>query len=118
MAPVESDYVPASIVPVKNLRAVDKALELPLVNSAYSEVTRIASPLTPYVESTLTKMTPMVEAGYQTRHSQRYGANDQSRECPPTVCSPLEGSRYPSSRGWLQQAAIRRERLQGLQQMK
>ena len=70
MAPVESDYVPASIVPVKNLRAVDKALELPLVNSAYSEVTRIASPLTPYVESTLTKMTPMVEAGYQTLKTQ------------------------------------------------
>ena len=70
MAPVESDYVPASIVPVKNLKVVDKALELPLVNSAYSEVTRIASPITPYVESTLTKVTPMMEAGYQTIKTQ------------------------------------------------
>ena len=70
MAPVEVDYVPASIVPVKNLRSVNKALELPLVNSAYSEVTRIASPISPYVETTLTKVSPMVEAGYQTIKSQ------------------------------------------------
>merc|ERR1712157_357411 len=45
-------------------------MELPLVNSAYSEVTRIASPITPYVETTLTKVSPMVEAGYQTIKSQ------------------------------------------------
>ena len=70
MAPVEVDYVPASIVPVKNLKVVDKAMELPLVNSAYSEVTRIASPITPYVETTLTKVSPMLEAGYQTIKSQ------------------------------------------------
>ena len=70
MAPVEVDYVPASVVPVKNLRSVNKALELPLVNSAYSEVTRIASPISPYVETTLTKVSPMVEAGYQTIKSQ------------------------------------------------
>merc|ERR1711981_1364484 len=53
-----------------NLKSVDKAMELPLVNSAYPEVTRIASPITPYVESTLTKVTPMVEAGYQTIKTQ------------------------------------------------
>merc|ERR1711973_437982 len=70
MAPVEVIYVPSGLTPVKNLKVVDKALELPLVNSAYSEVTRIASPITPYVESTLTKVTPMVEAGYQTIKSQ------------------------------------------------
>merc|ERR1711936_422609 len=70
MAPVEVDYVPASIVPTKNLRVVNKAMELPLVNSAYSEVTRIASPITPYVETTLTKVSPMLEAGYQTIKSQ------------------------------------------------
>ena len=71
MPPVEVDYVPASIVPpVKNLKVVEKALELPLVNSAYSEVTRIASPITPYVETTLTKVSPMVEAGYQSIKSQ------------------------------------------------
>ena len=70
MAPVEVDYVPRGIVPVKALKVVDKALELPLINSAYSEVTRIASPITPYVETTLTKVSPMVEAGYQTIKSQ------------------------------------------------
>merc|ERR1711913_187311 len=70
MAPVEVDYVPASIVPTKNLRVMNKAMELPLVNSAYSEVTRIASPITPYVETTLTKVSPMLEAGYQTIKSQ------------------------------------------------
>ena len=70
MAPVEVEYVPRGVVPVKNLKVVDKALELPLLNSAYSEVTRIASPITPYVESTLSKVTPMVEAGYQTIRSQ------------------------------------------------
>jgi len=70
MAPVEVIYVPSGLTPVKNLKVVDKALELPLVNSAYSEVTRMASPITPYVESTLSKVTPMVEAGYQTIKSQ------------------------------------------------
>ena len=70
MAPVEVIYVPSGLTPVKNLKVVDKALELPLVNSAYSEVTRMASPITPYVESTLGKVTPMVEAGYQTIKSQ------------------------------------------------
>merc|ERR1711913_255816 len=70
MAPVEVDYVPASIVPTKNLRVMNKAMELPLVNSAYSEVTRIASPITPYMETTLTKVSPMVEAGYQSIKSQ------------------------------------------------
>merc|ERR1711913_189622 len=70
MAPVEVDYVPASIVPTKNLRVMNKAMELPLVNSAYSEVTRITCPITPYVETTLTKVSPMMEAGYQTFKSQ------------------------------------------------
>jgi len=67
MAPVEVDYVPGSVVPVKSLKVVDKAMELPFVNSAYTEVSRIASP---YVESTLSKVTPMVEAGYQTIKTQ------------------------------------------------
>ena len=63
MAPVEIDHIPRSFsIENLNLKSVDKAMELPLVNSAYSEVTRIASPITPYVESTLTKVTPMVEA--------------------------------------------------------
>merc|ERR1719431_2262655 len=42
-------------------------MELPFVNSAYTEVSRIASP---YVESTLSKVTPMVEVGYQTIKTQ------------------------------------------------
>jgi len=67
MAPVEVDYVPGSVVPIKSLKVVDKAMELPFVNSAYNEVSRIASP---YVESTLNKVTPMVEAGYQTIKNQ------------------------------------------------
>ena len=60
----------AANAPIKSLKLVDKALEVPLVNSAYSEVTRFASPITPYVESTLTKVTPMVEVGYQTLKTQ------------------------------------------------
>ena len=60
----------AANIPVKNLKLVDKALEVPLVNSAYSEVTRFTSPITPYVESTLTKVTPMVEVGYLTLKTQ------------------------------------------------
>ena len=71
MAPVEIDHIPRSFsIENLNLKSVDKAMELPLVNSAYTEVTRIASPITPYVESTLTKVSPMVEAGYQTIKSQ------------------------------------------------
>merc|ERR1712183_948164 len=70
-APVEIDHIPRSFsIENLNLKSVDKAMELPLVNSAYTEVTRIASPITPYVESTLTKVTPMVEAGYQTIKTQ------------------------------------------------
>ena len=63
MAPVEIDHVSLENL---NLKVVDKAMELPVVNSAYSEVTRIASPISPYVESTLTK----VEAGYQSIKTQ------------------------------------------------
>jgi len=70
MAPVEVDHVPTSIVSVKSFKVVDKAMELPFLNSAYTEVTRIASPITPYVESTLSKVTPMVEASYQTIKTQ------------------------------------------------
>merc|ERR1711874_857397 len=56
MAPVEIDHIPRSFsIENLNLKSVEKALELPLVNSAYTEVTRMASPITPYVESTLSK---------------------------------------------------------------
>jgi len=59
MAPVEVEYVPKSIIaPVKNLKVVDKAFSLPLVSSAYDEVSKVTSP---YVTSTLSKVSPMVE---------------------------------------------------------
>ena len=60
MAPVEVDYVPRSIIaPVKNLKVVDKAFSLPLVSSAYSEVSRVTSP---YVASTLSKVSIIINA--------------------------------------------------------
>jgi len=63
MAPVEVDVIPYDIMaPVKNLKAVIKAFELPLVTSAYNEIVTIASPLTPYVET----ITPMVDVGINT----------------------------------------------------
>merc|ERR1719186_634144 len=54
------------MAPVKNLKVVTKAFELPLVTSAYTEIATIASPLTPYVENTMTTITPMVEVGIST----------------------------------------------------
>ena len=59
MAPVEIDHIPRSIMtPVRNMKAVEKAMALPLVSSAYSEVSRVTSP---YMESTITKVSPVVE---------------------------------------------------------
>ena len=59
MAPVEIDHIPRSIIsPVKNMKIVDKAMSLPLVSSAYTEVTRMTSP---YMESTMSKVSPVVE---------------------------------------------------------
>ena len=58
MAPVEIDHVPRCLMtPVKNMKVVDKALSLPLVSSACSEVSRVTSP---YMESTLTPVMEMV----------------------------------------------------------
>jgi len=56
MAPVEIDHVP--VAAVKSFKVVDKAMSLPLVSCACSEVTRMTSP---YVESTLSMVTPMME---------------------------------------------------------
>ena len=59
MAPVEIDYFPRRIIsPVKNMKVVEKAMSLPLVSSAYSEVNRVTSP---YMESTYSKVSPVVE---------------------------------------------------------
>ena len=40
------------------MKIVDKAMSLPLVSSAYTEVTRMTSP---YMESTMSKVSPVVE---------------------------------------------------------
>jgi len=67
MAPVEIDTIPMDIMaPVKNMKVVNKAFELPLVTSAYGEITKLAAPLSPYVENSMTTITPMVEIGYNT----------------------------------------------------
>ena len=59
MAPVEIDHIPRSIIsPVKNMKIVDKAMSLPLVSTAYTEVTRMTSP---YMESTMSRVSPVVE---------------------------------------------------------
>ena len=59
MAPVEIDHVPRTIIaPVKKMKVVDKAMSLPLVSSACTEVTRVTSP---YMESTYNKVSPVVE---------------------------------------------------------
>ena len=85
MAPVEIDHIPRSFsIENLNLKSVEKALELPLVNSAYTEVTRMASPITPYVESTLTKVTPRPVA----RPSRPRWRRVWSRTSPPTSASP------------------------------
>lgn len=59
MAPVEIDHVPASVEsPAKSFKLVDKAMSLPMVNSAYTEVSKMTYP---FVESTMNKVTPVVE---------------------------------------------------------
>merc|ERR1719318_766941 len=67
MAPVEIDTIPMDIMaPIKNMKVVNKAFELPLVTSAYDEITKMAAPISPYVENSVTTITPMVEIGYNT----------------------------------------------------
>merc|ERR1711928_14420 len=69
MAPVEIEVIPRDVVaaPVTNLKIVNKAFQLPLVNDTYNEVTRIAAPMSPYVETVkenMEKVTPMLESGF------------------------------------------------------
>ena len=67
MAPVEIDTIPMDIMaPVKYMKVVDKAFELPFITSVYDEITKMAAPITPYVENSMTTITPMVEIGYNT----------------------------------------------------
>ena len=48
MAPRESDAVYTSFTPT--LRVADKALDLPVVSDAVSEITKITAPIAPYFE--------------------------------------------------------------------
>jgi len=69
MAPVEIDIVPRDVVaaPMAHFKIVDKAFELPLINDTYNEVTRLALPLSPFVETVkenMEKVTPMLESGF------------------------------------------------------
>jgi len=69
MAPVEIEAIPRDIVaaPVANLKIVDKAFQLPLVNDTYNEVTRLAAPMSPFVETVkenMEKVSPMLESGF------------------------------------------------------
>jgi len=68
MSTVESESNPAydMMASVKNMKVVDKAFELPVVTSAYKEIVSLTSPITPYVETTVTYITPIVEGGYHT----------------------------------------------------
>merc|ERR1739848_571678 len=67
MAPVEVDIIPRSIIaPIKDSKTVEKALTLPIVSDACNEVARYAEPITPHVETTYEKLSPMVELGYKT----------------------------------------------------
>jgi len=70
MAPVEIDTIPRDVVTastVAPLKIVDKAFELPLVSDTYNEVTRLAQPLTPFVETAkenVEKLAPILESGF------------------------------------------------------
>jgi len=68
MSTVESESIPAydMMASVKNMKVVDKAFELPVVTSAYNEIVSLTSPITPYVKTTVTFITPYVEGGYNT----------------------------------------------------
>merc|ERR1712179_108920 len=68
MSTVESQSIPAydMMASVKNMKVVGKAFELPVVTSAYNEIVSLTSPITPYVETTVTFITPFVEGGYNS----------------------------------------------------
>ena len=69
MPPVEIDSIPRYVV--APLKIVDKAMKLPLVSDTYNQVSKLAQPLTPYVETIknvaspyMEKLSPMVESGF------------------------------------------------------
>merc|ERR1712202_128324 len=61
------------ITPAAYLKSVDKAFELPLVTDTYNEISKLAGPISPYVETVkniatpyVEKISPMVESGIIT----------------------------------------------------
>merc|ERR1712096_35308 len=74
MAPVELDTIPRDVItPTAYLKSVDKAFELPLVTDTYNEISKLAGPISPYVETVkniatpyVEKISPMVESGFIT----------------------------------------------------
>merc|ERR1712096_326710 len=74
MAPVEIDTISRDVItPAAHMKIVDKAFELPLVTDTFKEVSKLAQPLSPYVETIknvatpyVEKFSPMVESGFFT----------------------------------------------------
>ena len=103
MAPVEIDHVPRSIIaPVKNMKVVDKAMSLPLVSSAYTEVTRVTSP---YMESTMTRVSPVVEMVSPMMDSVKTRVEEQLMTHIPTNISEtvqtVQAANIPITTNWL-----------------
>merc|ERR1712010_297023 len=68
----------------KNMKVVDKAMSLPLVSSAYTEVTRVTSP---YMESTMTRVSPVVEMVSPMMDSVKISVEEQFTTYIPTGIS-------------------------------
>ena len=74
MAPVEIETISRDVItPSAYMKIVDKAFELPLVTDTFNEVSKLAQPLSPYVETMkniatpyVEKFSPMVESGFIT----------------------------------------------------
>merc|ERR1712096_345233 len=74
MAPVEIETISRDVItPSAHMKIVEKAFELPLVTDTFNEVSKLARPLSPYVETMknvatpyVEKFSPMVESGFIT----------------------------------------------------
>merc|ERR1712096_498747 len=74
MAPVEIETISRDVItPSAHMKIVEKAFELPLVTDTFNEVSKLARPLSPYVETMknvatpyVEKFSPMVESGFTT----------------------------------------------------
>merc|ERR1712096_201919 len=74
MAPVEIEIISRDVItPSVHMKIVEKAFELPLVTDTFNEVSKLARPLSPFVETMknvatpyVEKFSPMVESGFIT----------------------------------------------------